>query len=255
VGGPGSPGVRVIAVTSGKGGVGKTNVVANLGVALQRHNRRVGILDADLGLANMDVLLGLRAPYNIQHVLSGERRLAEVLLEGPGGVTILPGGSGVVAMTGLDEDQWRILHRELAQMEREFDVLLIDTAAGISGNVVHFLRMAEEVLVVVSPEPASVVDAYAVMKVMSMEYGRREFLLLVNMARSAEEARDVFDQLCQVSDRFLEIDIIFQGFIYRDEQLARAVRRRQTVLEAFPKCRASRSFEQVARRLLTRSLL
>ncbi|MBI2881382.1 MAG: MinD/ParA family protein [Candidatus Tectomicrobia bacterium] len=250
-----SQGVRVIAVTSGKGGVGKTNVVANLGLALQRMNRRVGILDADLGLANMDILLGLKARYNIHHLLRGERPLAEVLVKGPGGVTILPAGSGVAALTGLEEDQWRIVYREMAQMGRGLDVLLIDTAAGISGNVVHFLRVAEEVILVVSPEPTSIVDAYAVMKVMSLEYGVREFRLLVNLVRSAEEARDVFHQLCRVSDQFLQIDIIFQGFVYRDEWVGKAVRRHQAVLEAFPRARASRSFEEVARRLLTRGRL
>ena len=242
-------GLRVIAVTSGKGGVGKTHVVANLGLALQRRDFRVGILDADLGLANMDVLLGLSAPFNIQHVFRGERRLAEVLLDGPEGITILPAGSGVVALTGLDEDQWRILYRELAQMGRELDVLLIDTAAGLSGNVVHFLQAAEEIIVVVSPEPTSMVDAYAVMKVMSLEYGSRQFRLLVNMARSVGEARRVFSQLCQVADQFLEIDIIFLGLVYYDAQVGRAVRRRQAVLEAFPGSRASRSFEEIAERL------
>ena len=247
--GSGSANPKLIAVTSGKGGVGKTNVAANLGLALQRQNLRVGILDADLGLANMDVLLGLRAKYNIQHVLLGERRLAEVLLEGPEGMMILPAGSGVVGLTDLGAEQWRVIFRELGQMGRNLDLVLIDTGAGISENVIHFLRMAQEILLVVSPEPTSIIDAYAVMKVMSNEYGHRQFRLLVNMANSAGEAREVFSQLCRVTDRFLEVDIVFQGFVFHDAQVRRAVRRHQAVLEAFPHCKASRSFQAVAQQL------
>ena len=243
--------LRVIAITSGKGGVGKTNIVANLALALRRQNRRVGILDADMGLANMDILLGIKAKYNIQHVLQGERSLAEVLVEGPGGVTILPASSGVISLTDLNEDQWRILGRELGEMGRELDVLLIDTAAGISGNVVDFIRMAGEVIVVISPEPTSIVDAYAVMKVMSQVHGIRKFRLLVNMVRSAEEARQVYDQVCRITDQFLEISVIFQGFVYYDAQVGRAVRQHQAFLEAFPKCKASRSLEATARALLS----
>jgi flagellar biosynthesis protein FlhG len=247
-----STGTRVIAVTSGKGGVGKTNIVANLAYTLTRLGKRVLVFDADLGLGNMDVLLGKAPRYNISHVLKGEKNIDEITVAGPGGMRILPASSGVQHMTELTAAQRMRMLSALDTLMQDIDVLLIDTAAGISSNVMYFNVTAQEVIVVVTPEPTAITDAYALMKVMSLKYAEKKFNLLVNMVSGEAEAQEVYRQLDLVSRRFLDISIDYLGCIPRDAELTRCVRGQKLVREQRPTAKASAGFDSVARNLAAR---
>ncbi len=240
---------RSIAITSGKGGVGKTNIVANLGYTLNRTGKSVLVFDADLGLGNLDVLLGLAPKYNLSHVIKGQAVLEQIVVDGPGGIKILPASSGIQEMTSLDISQKQELGRQLKKLINGFDILLIDTAAGISGNVLHFNMTADEVMVVVTPEPTSITDAYALMKVLYVQYGLDHFNLLINAARNSSEADDVYRQLSLVSDRFLDIDIDYLGYVPFDDNIKKSVRKQTIVTEACPDSKASRSFVTIARKV------
>jgi flagellar biosynthesis protein FlhG len=246
--------VQVIAVTSGKGGVGKTNVVANLAYSLSRLKRRVVILDADVGLANLDVLLGLIPKYTIQHLFTGERTLEEIIIEGPGGMKILPASSGIQELTELTGQQRMALLSQLEGLNECTDVLLIDTAAGISSNVMFFNTMANEIIVVASPEPTSITDAYAMIKVLSTRYAEKYFHLLVNFVQTESEGLDVYRQLSTVTERFLNLSIRYLGFIPIDDHLQRAVKQQRAVTELFPNCMASRSFLTLAEKIASLSV-
>lgn len=248
------PRTRVIAITSGKGGVGKTNVVANLGYNLGRMGKKVLVLDADLGLGNLDVLLGLAPKYNLSHVMSGERRISEIVLQGPGKMQILPAASGIQEMTRLSHQNKVRLLKELDTLVADVDFLLVDTAAGISSNVMYFTVTAQEILVVVTPEPTSITDAYALMKVLSVKYKARDFKLLVNMAADAQEAREVFRQLSLVTDRFLDVSIEYVGHILSDPQIRKGVRQQKVVSDLFPTTDASRCFATLAGRIVAGTL-
>jgi flagellar biosynthesis protein FlhG len=237
---------KVIAVTSGKGGVGKTNVVVNLALALVELGKRVLILDADLALANIDVLLGLVPQYNLQHVLSGEKRLSEILITGPRGIKILPASSGVLELAQLTEEQQLQLIAELDNLEEEFDLLLIDTAAGVSSNVIYFNLAAEDILVITSPEPAAITDAYALIKILFTKYQERSFKILINSVRDAREAKEIYRRLSLAADRFLQISLDYIGYIPQDENVTKAVKQQKAVIEAYPNTRASKSFLQIA---------
>ncbi len=241
--------VQVIAVTSGKGGVGKTNVVANLGCALTRLNKRVLILDADMGLANLDVILGLSPKYNLQHVLNGEKTISDVIISGPGGMKILPASSGVQELSDLSKAEKLCLLSELNSLHDKTDVLLIDTSAGISSNVMYFNMAAQEILIVVSPEPTSITDAYAMMKVLFLKHSENHFRLLVNSARNAEEAKEVFNNLSLVGQKFLNLSIDYWGYILQDDHVAKAVRQQQALIELYPHCPASKCFTDLAKKV------
>ena len=179
---------HVITVTSGKGGVGKTNVVANLAVALSRAGKEVLVLDADLGLGNIDVLLGLVPRYTLEHVLAGSHHLSDIVIPGPAGIQVLPASSGLPQLTSLSDAQQLLLQSELEEVAKTVDVLLIDTGAGISPNVTYFASAAQETVVVISPEPTSLTDAYALIKVLCRQHRERRFKVLVNMVKSQRDA-------------------------------------------------------------------
>lgn len=243
--------LRVISVTSGKGGVGKTNVVANLALALCRLGKRVLILDADLGLGNMDVLLGLNPRYTIQHVLNGEKKLEEVIVNVPSGFHLLPAASGIQELTDLTQAQRIFLLDEFDALQRFFDILFIDTAAGISANVMYFNFAAMEKVVVITNEPASLTDAYALIKVLANKYHQKKFRILINSARDGKEANQIYKHLCMVVDKFLgSLSLDYLGWIPYDENVPKAVRRQQAVLDLYPLSRASKSFMEVAQRLI-----
>ena len=240
---------RVVAITSGKGGVGKTNIVANLGFALSQLGKKVLILDADFGLGNLDVLLGVAPKYNISHVIRGDKTIEEVLEEGPGKIKILPAASGIQELTQLTHDQKMQFFTHLDRLIDDMDILLIDTAAGISSNVMDFNVMAHEIIVVVSPEPTSITDAYALMKVLSLKYAEKSCKLLVNQVASPREAQDVFRQLDLVTDRFLDIRIDYFGCVLRDDNLTRGVKHQRLVSDLYPESKASRCFSELAKRM------
>jgi len=250
---PGDPNqVRVIAVTSGKGGVGKTNVVTNLAIALGRMGKRVMVMDADLSLANIDILLGLSPEYHLGHVFNGERKLDEVLVEGPAGVKILPASSGWEELSAIDEIQKLTLLDQMDILEDEVDFLFIDTAAGIGNNVLYFNQAAQERVVVVTPEPTALTDAYALIKVLS-QHQERYFRLLINQVRSEREAKDVFRKLVKVADRFLSnVSLDYLGYIPDDQAVQNSVRLQRSTVEAFPESAAAKSFVRLAKEILDR---
>lgn len=240
---------KIITITSGKGGVGKTNIVANLGFTLGRFGKKVLILDADLGLGNLDVLLGLTPQYNLSHVIRGEKMLADVVVPGPGRMKILPAASGIQELTELSGDDRHMIFSQLEAYIQNFDIMLIDTAAGISSNVLYFNIHADDILVVATPEPTSITDAYALMKVLSVQYGINHFKLVVNSAANEREAEEVFRQLSLVADRFLNISIEYYGGIIMDEKLKKGVRQQKVVTQMAPLAKSSRNFATLARKI------
>ena len=245
---------RVIAVTSGKGGVGKTNIVGNLAIAFRRLGRRVLILDGDLGLANIDIIFGLNPIYNIKHVINGEKDLTEVIVEGPEEICIIPAGSGLHELVHLTNGQKLNLLNEFDRLNEDFDIFLIDTGAGISSNIIYFNIAAQERIVVATCEPSSITDAYALMKVMFTQYGTKSFKLLVNMVTHEEEARSVFENLSNAIVRFLKgMSLEYVGFIPKDDNFQSAVRQQRTVLQRYPESESSKGFCDLAQRLLAGS--
>jgi flagellar biosynthesis protein FlhG len=242
--------VKVIAVASGKGGVGKTCVSVNLAVSLARQGRNVILMDADLGLANVDVLLGLNTRYNLSHVISGERTLEEVITSGPAGVRIVPAASGKDRMARLSMAEHGGLIRAFGALSEDVDIMLVDTAAGISADVMTFARAAHEVVVVVCDEPASLTDAYALIKVLNRHHGVGRFHVLANMTGSAYEGRELFAKLSQVAQRFLDVSLSYMGAVPQDDFLRKAVQRQQAVVEAFPRSRSSKAFSKLADRIV-----
>ncbi len=242
-------GLVSIAIASGKGGVGKTNVAINLAVSLARLRHRVAILDADFGLGNVDVLLGLAPSSHIGHVLAGEKRIADVLVAGPRGVQVIPASSGMPQLAALTGPQWDRLGEALDDIAEDFDYLIIDTAAGISGNVVDAIRMATRVLVVTSLEPTAVVDAYALIKLLSATDPAQEIGLIVNNVRDASEAQLVFAQLEVAASRFLKRRITYYGFIAHDPAVRDAVLVQRPIVDHLPQSTASRCFRILASRL------
>jgi flagellar biosynthesis protein FlhG len=238
---------RILAVTSGKGGVGKTNVVANLAAGLAEMGKRVIILDADFGLANIDVLLGLNPQFHLGHVLYGKKSLNEIMVEGPSGVRIIPASSGLQTLAELTLDQRNYLVQSFADLAGDADYLLIDTAAGISINVLHFLLAAPEVVVVSAPEPTAIVDAYAVIKIVLAEDPAKTIRVLINSVSDEDESRDVFRQINSVVKRFLNREVIYLGHIERDPNVVKAIRRQVLVTQSYPSSPASRCFRKLAR--------
>jgi flagellar biosynthesis protein FlhG len=242
---------RVFAVTSGKGGVGKTNVVGNLAVACQRMGKKVLVLDADLGLANLDIIFGINPEHNIGETIRGEQELSKVIVKGPEGVAVIPASSGVQELSHLSEGQKVNLLSEFDTLNKMFDLLLIDTGAGISSNVIFFNLAAEERLVVVSPEPTSITDAYAVMKVLYFNHGIKDFLLLSNMVKDEHQGRMVYENLSRVVSKFMRgVSIDYAGSIPWDDLLQKGVRRREPVVCCYPESPSSRSFKALAGFLL-----
>jgi flagellar biosynthesis protein FlhG len=238
-----------IAITSGKGGVGKTNVVANLAVSLARLGKSAMILDADFGLANIDLLFGIAPRHNLSDYIFGRASLEDLIVEVPGGVKIIPASSGIEQMASLTGEQQMRLIRGLSQLGTLTDYLLIDTAAGISGNVIQFLLAAGVVIVVTAPEPTAIVDAYLVIKILAHRESQKRVSILVNSVSGRDEALSVFEQINAVSRRFLSKPVELLGFIERDSHVMQAVRQQAPVVTMFPGSTASRSIHRLAKRL------
>jgi flagellar biosynthesis protein FlhG len=238
--------VQVIAVTGGKGGVGKTSVAVNLATALASAGRRVMLLDGDLGLANVDVFLGLSPRHTMAHVLSGERTLEEIIVESPQGVQVVPGASGVAELANLSAAGHLGLVQAFSALGSKLDTLIVDTSAGISHSVLQFSQAAQHVLLVVCDEPASMTDAYALIKVLSRNHGIDKFRVVANMVRTPGEGEALFRKLERVTGRFLDVTLDYIGEIPEDPYLRRAIREQRPVIAAFPACPASRAFKKLA---------
>lgn len=241
--------IQIVAVTGGKGGVGKTNVCINLGLALSQLQRRVTLLDADLGLANVDVLLGLKPQHTLKDVLEATCSMRDVLVQGPQELKIVPAASGLQEMVNLGPREHAGLIAAFSEIAHNMDVLLIDTAAGISDDVVNFLCAAQEILVVVCNEPTSVTDAYALIKILNQKYGINKVRVVANMVRDDAEGEVVFSKLVNVADRFLDISLLYAGSIPFDDHLRRAVRKQRCVVDLHPTARSAQAFKKLARQI------
>jgi flagellar biosynthesis protein FlhG len=241
---------RTIAFTSGKGGVGKSNVVLNAGIALARRGRRVTILDGDLGLASINVLLGLSPRWDLRHVLTGERRLRDIVLHGPHGLNVIPAGSGIAELANLDEDDRETLLRQIEEVEESCEFLLIDTGAGISDTVLNLVVSSDEAIVITRPEPTALADAYALIKVIVQQAPAYPFHLLINMVRDARQAEQVYHSLEQILVRFLGYQPGNAGFVVNDARVGLGVVQQVPFTLLAPQCAASRSIETLADRLL-----
>lgn len=241
-----APAVQVIAVASGKGGVGKTSVAVNLAMTYAMSGRETMLLDADLGLANVDVLLGLQPTRHLGHLLDGHCGIADVVVEAPHGLKIVPATSGVHRMSELSTAEHAGLIRAFCSYADPVETLIVDTAAGLSESVTMFCAAAREVVVVVCDEPASLTDAYALIKVLSREYGVRRFRMVANRVANVQQGRDLCDKLTRVADRFLEVGIEFAAAIPEDEFLQRAIRRQAAVVDAYPGSRSALAFKNLA---------
>ena len=241
--------VPVSAVTGGKGGVGKTNVSVNLALALADLGRRVMLMDADLGLANIDVLLGLSAKKTLADVITGECDLRDVLIQGPGGIRIVPAASGAQMMVQLSAAQHAGLIQAFSDISDNLDVLVVDTAAGIGDSVVSFVRAAQEVIVVVCDEPTSITSAYALIKLLNRDFGMNRFRILANMTHSPQEGRNLFAKLTKVTDRFLNVALQYAGAVPYDECVRKAVQKQRAVYEAFPRSKSALAFKAIAQKV------
>jgi flagellar biosynthesis protein FlhG len=240
---------RTLAITNGKGGVGKTTVAVNLAVQLSRLGRRVVLLDADLGMANADVLCNLSPPATLAHVVAGRKTLKDAMIEAPGGFHLIPGASGLAQMAALSSDQRQNLMQQMSALDAEADVVLIDTGAGVSPNVLSFLLAADQVLVVTTSEPTAITDAYALIKTLARQRPAAALRLVTNMAADAEAGRAVAGRIDEVCRRFLHWPAPFAGHVVRDPRVASSVRQRQPLSASTPDAPAARCFSTLAHRL------
>jgi flagellar biosynthesis protein FlhG len=247
---PFRPRRRTIAVTSGKGGVGKTNIVTNLAIALARQGVRVLVLDGDLGLANVDLLLGVAPQFDLQDVILGNRNVRDIVLEGPDGIRVVPASSGVEELANLDEYRTEVLLRKLGELESETDIILIDSPSGIGHHATTLVQGADQILVVTTPEPTSFSDAYAMIKVLTKRPLRAMPALLVNQADSEDAALAVARRVRNVAKRFLNLDLDYWGYILADESVPKSVLRQEPFVSTYPYSPAASCVYQLARRVL-----
>ena len=241
-------GTRVITVTSGKGGVGKTNISTNLAYAFTQIGKKVYIFDADLGLANINVLLGLNPEYDLQHVIQGDKELKDIILEGPGGMKIIPASSGVQHLAELSaEERGKLLSSlDSLNLDSGADILLVDTSAGISSNVTSFVLATEEVIIIVTPEPTSLTDAYAMIKVIISKNFKGRIKILSNQVSTEAESKKIFQKLAYAVKKFLKIDIEFLGYVLIDKNMTEAVKQQKLILTFYPSSPASRCITNLA---------
>jgi len=244
-----TPPVSIYAISSGKGGVGKTNVVLNLSIALADMGRRVIIVDADLGLGNLDVLLGISPTFSLADVLLKRCGLKEALIEGPQGIKIIPADSGTEAFTRLNTGDMIYTLSLFQQLQDEADTILIDTASGISSNVQFFSSFAQKVILIVTPEPTSITDAYATIKVLSRKNGEKDFGLMINKVDSEQQGLEVYETLCNAAEHFLKISPVYMGFICKDPNLKQAVCKQQPLMILNPGSAACKNFRLLAKTL------
>jgi flagellar biosynthesis protein FlhG len=241
---------RIITVTSGKGGVGKSNVVINLAVTLAKMKKRVLVIDADLGLANIDILLGLKNRHNIEDVLDGRMGLKDIVVEGPMGIKVVPGSSGIPRIANMSNRKRKEFIASFKDLEDEADIILIDTSAGVMKNVIKFALLADEIVLVTTPEPAAITDAYAMIKVVYSEKPEAHIGLIINQTRNKAQATDVGNKIAEVSRQFLNFPVFVLGALPSDPHVLKAVMQRRPWVELYPRSAASDAIRKVAAKIL-----
>jgi len=241
---------RIITVSSGKGGVGKTNFTVNLGIALSKQGKRVTIIDADLGLANVDVILGIIPRYTLSHIVRNEKTIEEIMLEGPHGLKVISGGSGMLDLVNLKDDQIDSLIHTFDKLNEISDYILIDTGAGLNNSVLSFIRAASDVVVVITPDPTSITDAYALIKNISEE--ENHINLVINRVESAKEGTEVFGKLERAAKKFLKIELNNLGYIYEDNNVKKSVRLQKPFSVEYPNSIATKGIELIAYNLVNK---
>jgi len=242
--------LRVLAVSSGKGGVGKTTIVANLACALSKRGKKVLVVDTDLGLNNIDILLGLTSKKHIGHVLSGKSNVEDIILHGPEGIHVLPAGNGLQELTQLEPEKKMALMDELDRISGDYEFLIFDTSAGISSNVTFFCSAAHEIFLIATTEPTSLTDVYALMKVLHTKHSQKHFRLIINSVSSEREAQGVYRNLTAVADRFLKgVYVEYLGYILSDPNVSKAIRQQQAFLEIYPFSKFSRCMNKLAEKI------
>jgi flagellar biosynthesis protein FlhG len=242
--------VRAIAVTGGKGGVGKTNLAVNLSIALAQLGKAVMLFDGDLSLANVDLLLGLSAQYNLSDVIEGRCKLKDIILTGPAGIQIVPAASGTARMCALSPAQHAGVIQAFSELTCPLDILMIDTATGIADGVVSFTRAATEVLMVVCDEPTSLTDAYALIKLLHREHNINQFYVVANMVREAEEGQKLYQKLSQVTDRFLDVQLRYLGAVPYEKKARQAVQQQKAMIELYPTSPGSIAIQEIAQAIM-----
>ena len=231
--------VRTIAITSGKGGVGKTNIATNLAMIFRRYKKRVLLVDLDLGLANIDILLGLYPEYTLQDVIEGRKQVKDIIMRGPDGIMFVPASSGIAELTNLSEMQKEQLFKGFSDLDEEIDIVIVDTGAGISPNVLSFVLASNEILLVTTPDPTAITDAYAMIKVLSRKKKDLNIKLLVNLSGSKEEAALTMKKITSVTNRFLDVNIQYLGYLLQDPNVSIATRRQKSFVKEYPNTTAT----------------
>lgn len=242
--------MQIIAVASGKGGVGKSNLTINIGIALIEFGKRVTILDADFGLANVDILLGLIPEFNLHNVLFGDKSISEISIEGPRGIKIIPAGSGIKQMAELTDELKQKLLNNFGHLNYNTDVLLIDAAAGISSNVIDILLASGDIIIVTTPDPTAITDAYSTIKVIVKENFNKRIRLVVNSVQNPDEGEQIYNQINSATEKFLDKSIEYLGFVYEDQNLVKSVRQQKAVIDLYPNSASSKCFYMLAKKIL-----
>lgn len=244
---------RVITVTSGKGGVGKSNTAINLALQFKRMGKRVIILDADFGLANIEVMFGVIPQYNLSDIMYKGKELKEIIMQGPEGVGFISGGSGIAKMVNLDSEQIKRLVYKMAELDKMADVIIVDTGAGIAPSVLEFVASSAEVILVTTPEPTSITDAYALLKALNMfpgfERNDTQIRVLCNRVNSENEGQILYEKMSMLVDRFLNINLSMLGCIPQDYLVTKSVMKQKPVSIMYPNSAASKAYEAAAKNL------
>lgn len=252
-----APSARVIAVTSGKGGVGKTSLSVNLALQLAEQGKKVVILDADFGLANVEIMLGIRPQYNLADLIFDNKSIEEIITEGPMGVGFISGGSGVQDLVNLDKERLKKLIAKLVKLDSLYDVIIIDTGAGIADSVIEFVLSSPEVLLVVTPEPTSITDAYSLLKAVNRkkEFNRaqKSIKVVANRVESDEEGQEIYEKISVVASKFLNIQMEYLGYIPLDKRLTNAVVEQKPVSIHYPNSESTLRIKSICGKLLDKS--